>query len=121
MLRTEQIRSRQERSRGSRPLNRTHGRARQYVKFRERQRKATQTQLGDQLESDLPQPLRIVWIDRIGSNTATEICRTLGDPWGLVAVLEIEAADAVEQRRGGESTDVAAPCSGVLRRSTGVF
>src|SRR6202166_3037365 len=61
-----------------------------------------QAQLRDQLERDIPQPLRIIWIDGIGSNTATEICRTLGDPWGLVAVLEIEAADAVEQRRGGE-------------------
>src|SRR5258707_9930298 len=44
----------------------------------------------------------MVWTARRGRNTATEICRTVGDPWGLVAVLEIEAADAVEQRRGGE-------------------
>ena len=49
---------------------------------------------------EVPQPLGIRWIDRVGRDAAAEVFRPLRDNGSLVAVLEIPSPDALELRRG---------------------
>src|SRR4029077_15253803 len=66
-------------------------------------------------------PFGVLRIERIASIPAREVAGTFCELLRLVAVLEVETADARKKRRRCQQHDVEAPCSGVLRPSGGVL
>lgn len=60
----------------------------------------------------MPETFGIGGIDRVGRVAAAEVGRPAQGHLGLVAILEIAAAHALEQRRGDNQICVADPRSG---------
>src|SRR5712671_693006 len=63
---------------------------------------------------EVPQPLGIRWIDRVGRDAAAEVFRPLGENGSLVAVLEISPPDALELRRGHQQYRGRGPLLAIL-------
>src|SRR6185312_15857490 len=54
---------------------------------------------GNQLQGDIPQPVSVPGVERVGRNAAAVVGWTTGNPRRLLAVFEVAPAHALQERR----------------------